>query len=200
MSFDPGRGKIVLAGGRGTAGNLFDVWEWDGTAWSPGGVNAALPPRNRTAATYDVARQRIVVFGGIGFLGGTFDQTLEYTTALEIRNPPLSPTRRGSAALAYDAIHHRAVLASGANSGAALPDTWTRAFESPDVPPEDCISATEDTDGDLEVGCDDPDCFGRCAPLCPPGGACDPAVPRCGDGQCGFVEDYLICPNDCPVP
>jgi hypothetical protein len=49
-------------------------------------------------------------------------------------------------------------------------------------------------------GCDDADCYGRCTPLCQPGTPCDPAAPRCGDGLCGAVEDYAICPVDCPVP
>jgi hypothetical protein len=68
------------------------------------------------------------------------------------------------------------------------------------MPPEACIESLDDTDGDTLAGCADPDCFGKCFPLCPPGLSCDPLAPRCGDLTCGAVEDYRICPSDCPEP
>ena len=52
-------------------------------------------------------------------------------------------------------------------------------------------------DGDELAGCDDPDCWGRCAPRCPPGTSCAPTAPQCGDGTCSSIEDYLVCPEDC---
>jgi hypothetical protein len=55
-----------------------------------------------------------------------------------------------------------------------------------------------DVDGDSTLGCDDPDCWARCTPLCPPGTSCDPAAPQCGDHVCNTsVEDCRICPTDC---
>jgi hypothetical protein len=53
-----------------------------------------------------------------------------------------------------------------------------------------------DSDGDGRTGCADPDCWGRCSPLCPPGETCTPGAPHGGDGVRGAVEDSSICPDD----
>ena len=66
-------------------------------------------------------------------------------------------------------------------------------------PGEDSGSCTARTDGDGDgfMGCNDPDCWGRCTPTCPPATSCV-AGPRCGDGLCDVVyEDTLICGVDC---
>src|SRR5262249_25240771 len=55
-----------------------------------------------------------------------------------------------------------------------------------------------DTDGDGLEGCDDPDCWARCTPDCPPGASCPENAPRCGDGTCNLLlEDCHLCPLDC---
>jgi hypothetical protein len=64
-----------------------------------------------------------------------------------------------------------------------------------------------DGDGDGLIGCDDPDCWGRCTPLCPPDSTpdwpddCDTALPHCGDGVCNpNLETQRLCPGDCGPP
>jgi hypothetical protein len=48
------------------------------------------------------------------------------------------------------------------------------------------------------VGCDDPDCWSYCTPLCPPGVDCAPELSRCGDGMCNdALESCRMCPEDC---
>jgi hypothetical protein len=66
---------------------------------------------------------------------------------------------------------------------------------------ERCEDASADSDSDGFKGCDDPDCWSRCRPECPPHAVCDTNARRCGDAACDIsVEDYLICPQDCEVP
>jgi cysteine-rich repeat protein len=197
--YHPDGAPVTDLGPDGMA-KLTDVWDWNGAAWTKGTVPTGLLPRSRVGLAYDPLRRVVVGFGGIGALLNTFDHTFEYRDgSIVVQETSLSPVSRSSAPLAYDTIHHRMVVFSGLNSQVALTDTWTRGFESMRVP-ELCIDASEDTDADGFAGCADPDCFGRCAPLCPPDLSCDPAAPRCGDDACSPVEDYRICPADCAAP
>lgn len=76
-------------------------------------------------------------------------------------------------------------------------ETWLFTFRAPG-PTETCTLATVDADGDGLFGCDDPDCFGRCTPRCPPAASCGTGLPGCGDGTCDAqLEDYALCPADC---
>ena len=75
-----------------------------------------------------------------------------------------------------------------------LGDTWTFRYEAL-VPAESCLGLDGDLDG--LFGCADPDCFGHCAPLCPPQAPCNTASQRCGDGDCDAVESCRLCPLDC---
>jgi cysteine-rich repeat protein len=97
--------------------------------------------------------------------------------------------------LVYDAIQGQLLLLGGYTAGHVyLNDTWTLTWAS-DRPAEACVGLDADQDG--RFGCDDPDCFGRCTPRCPPGTLCDPAWPRCGDGVCSGLESCRLCPADC---
>ena len=65
MYYDSGRGRTIAlaAGGAGT-----DIWEWDGTTWTP--VTATNPGLHRGPAVYDAKRARGLVLGvpaGSGF-------------------------------------------------------------------------------------------------------------------------------------
>ena len=157
------------------------------------------PPTARTAhaMAYDAARGRVVLFGGSTGVGGnnTWEwdgsQWLEQTSA----TPPPDP--RSGHAMAYDAVRSQIVSFDG---GSGLPDdeTWTRQYSNGIR--ETCTIGF-DSDGDGRIGCDDPDCWGRCAPACPPGQACDLAAPRCGDGVCNLaLESPRLCPQDCGPP
>ncbi len=45
------------------------------------------------------------------------------------------------------------------------------------------------------IGCDKPDFLGECPPGCVGAMICA----KCGDGQCGLVENYCNCPQDCQL-
>jgi hypothetical protein len=63
MTFDAGRGRVVLMGGGADA----NVWEWDGTAWTSraGGVSAPVLT-GRVPIAYDSVRSRVVVWASDG--------------------------------------------------------------------------------------------------------------------------------------
>ena len=113
-------------------------------------------------------------------------------------------------AATYDERYARIVTMGGT----ADPQTWFIAQRRLDALPDRCTSVT-DSDGDGLGGCDDPDCWGRCTPSCPPSTtrvdmatsstlawpvACAVRGARyCGDGSCNQpLEDRALCPADCP--
>jgi cysteine-rich repeat protein len=191
MAYDPVRRKIVMFGGAG----LTDTWEYDG-AWAQAAPTASPPPRNGVVMAYDPLRARVVVFGGV-VPGAFLADAWEYDgQTWSQRMPVLEVSPRSQSPFAQDATG-KLLLFGGALLFTPLTDTWRLGFESSITPPERCLLASEDSDGDGLAGCADPDCWTRCSPECPPGAVCDPQAPHCGDGVCGAVEDYLICPADC---
>jgi hypothetical protein len=78
----------------------------------------------------------------------------------------------------------------------AVAETQALRVGSISFPSDACIDV--DTDGDGLRGCQDPDCWGRCTPGCPPDRSCASTSPRCGDGACSSIEDRRLCPADCP--
>ena len=93
-------------------------------------------------------------------------------------------------AMAYSPINRGVVRFA---PGTATTDAFT--FINGSFPADVCDGA--DSDDDDLVGCDDPDCWGRCTPTCPPFTSCVDG-PGCGDGACDVVlEDAALCPVDC---
>jgi hypothetical protein len=182
----------------------MQTWAWNGSAWQllcdPTAGCPAPSPRSSFMLAYDPVRKITVLFGGYnprdGFMA--YNDTWEWGSDHWYETPTLvSPPEWSNGASVYDAISRRMVLWGG-NSVSAM---WALSFEAVDHRSEPCAISTENGDGDLYAGCADPDCWGRCAPLCPPGEPCpmDAAHPYCGDGVCSAVEDRLICPQDgCP--
>jgi len=175
----------VLFGGRGEAGRLGDIWEWDGTAWADRTPRSVLIPAARAGATliYDAARARVVLFGGIGELGALSDTWEWDGIAWSKLSLAAAPSPRHHQAMAYDAAR-AAAIAFGGDDGTplGLRDTWFLRYDDPNVPAEAC-QAGIDSDGDGRTGCDDPDCAAFCA--------------RCGDGICDRPETSRLCPADC---
>lgn len=207
MAYDAVRERVVLHGGDDDTNILKDTWEWDGATWVPTNVpgteTATTAPAGRAfhAAAYDPLRAVVVAWGGQGSSGDLYDDTWEWDGTIWREATPLDrPTVRFMHQLAYDSIRRRLLMTAGTSLRAIGSEVWARSFDSPMTAQERCLFAGEDNDQDGLVSCADPDCFGRCAPLCPPGAACPPDAPRCGDGACGMVEDYLICPMDCSAP
>ncbi|MDY0003374.1 MAG: hypothetical protein RBU30_18895, partial [Polyangia bacterium] len=133
------------------------------------------------------------------YLGDTWEWNGAAWTVLDAESPP--PGRAFGGAV-YDALHMVTLLFGGAvfESPSPVDETWTLRWDSARSL-ESCLGL--DSDGDGLAGCDDPDCFGRCDPLCAPFlAACDPSRPRCGDGLCQeALETCRLCPVDCgPCP
>ena len=178
LAYDRARDRVVFYTYRGT-------WEWDGTDWT----DRTLPGGPRVyggSLAYDETLERVLLFGGAE-PSAAVPTNVTYAwdgTTWSVLTPALSPSGRFDAAMVFDPVLNRMLIAGGAGQNAALGfDTWAYGFESA-RPTETCID--HDTDGDGLVGCADPDCAARCA--------------SCGDTLCSPLEDYLLCPADCPAP
>jgi hypothetical protein len=198
LAYDARRGRTVLFGGKTADGNdAGDTWEWDGIDWVE--VTPAIGPKPRIqgAMAYDPTRGTTILFGGLD-AGGPLNDTWEWNgTSWRMLDVVVAPSERSDAVMTYDDARSELVMFGGfAFSLSALDEMWTHTFSSHSVPIDACLDT--DTDGDGLVGCADPDCWGRCHPLCPPLQSCDPNTPHCGDGTCSVLEDYRLCPADCP--
>lgn len=127
LAYDGARDRVVLTGGWDGVANLADVWEFDGTAWSPRAAAGGPGPHSSHGLVYDPVRQRAVLFGG---WNGTnlLDQTWEWDGAAGTwtqRTPAVRPPARYSHAMVYDASRQRVLLFGGyCGTGCALADTW----------------------------------------------------------------------------
>jgi len=205
LTYDDVRQRIVLFGGYDELDDVAgDTWEWDGTVWT---MRATTGPVPRAAATltFDPLRRRSVLIGGTDYpvASGTFDDWWEWdgtTWTMAGSDPAIA--RSGHAAF-YDAFRRGIVIHGGAKSALARDvtndETWMLTFTAAGEGRETCQLDNEDADGDGRMGCDDPECWARCAPLCPPGTSCPADAPKCGDGVCSPVEDYVICPGTTPT-
>ncbi len=196
---DRARGRVVLFG----AGT--DTWEWNGTTWADVTPTVSPPSRQNPGLAWDARRKGTIVFGG--WSGGDLGDTWEWRevcagatcvfrwTKLDVS---ISPPGREPSGMAYATATSEVVMYGGTlpeNSSASRDDTWVLRYQAGGIR-ETCRYGF-DADGDSLVGCADPDCWGVCTPLCPPGQTCDPAAPRCGDNACSQLEDCRLCPSDC---
>ena len=196
LGYDPIARRIVLFGGQqfpsGTT--LRDLWTWDGTTWTelPQGLRPAA--RSFAELVWSAPRQRLVLVGGAG-LGGDFQDAWELDGATWSRLDTAPPPRRSFAA--YVAVPNGVLRLGGQDEAfVARHDGWRLRWDS--AQPREVCSGLVDLDGDGRVGCTDPDCWSVCRPRCPPGVACDPSGPGCGDGTCTTeVETCRLCPADC---
>lgn len=129
MAFDRSRGVTVLYGGiflPGLSGSiqigLQDVWEWDGTSWTPRGV-APFGARSDALMAFDPVRQDVLLFGGSAPFPGTatFNDSWSWNgLAWSQRTPATQPTIRRDAAMTTDLARARVVLLGGN----ADPNAW----------------------------------------------------------------------------
>jgi hypothetical protein len=172
------------------------VWEWDGASWVQITTAVSPPPRLLAGLAYHVIRGTAMLFGGITQTQTPYGDLWEWdgTTWRSIDTVQAVSPRYG-AQLVYDAIHAR-LDAFGGTLTDVLDDGWIMEFASASSPRDRCEDT--DTDGDGLAACQDPDCWARCTPQCPPGLPCNAQAPRCGDGVCSLVENTNVCPGDCP--
>ncbi len=195
--YDIFRDRTVLFGGYDASTSYDDTWEWDGSAWTQVSPTASPSAREGVQLVYDPDRRRVVLYGGQNSL--FYDDVWEWDgTSWTQLTPQSTAHERSYGGAVYDAIGRRVIVVGGYGIVGVFDDNVALAYATSTTQSERCVLATEDADGDGLAGCADPDCWGRCAPLCPPGLPCDPSTPHCGDGTCDPVEDAFICPSDCP--
>jgi cysteine-rich repeat protein len=200
MAWDGERRRVVQTGGTG-AFDGDDVWEYDGTTWEVRHPTTVPQGRLRHALAYDVLRRETVVFGGHGSLSTYLNDTWGWngTDWALLTSASGAPSKRDHHAMAYDLAGRQVVLFGGQYFDGVttfwLDDTWVLRQDALETVEETCLGFDADHDG--RFGCDDPDCFGYCTPLCVPGETCDGTGPRCGDGVCQPVESCALCPADC---
>jgi len=198
LAFDPTRGRVVMFGGMDTQ-IRGDTWEYDGASWTEVTPATASPTaRWWVAMAYDPALRKVVLFGGADAGLTTQDDlwTWDGHAWTELRPFTARPGPRSISALVYDPIGRQLLLFGGADND-AQDDLWSLRFDHPLGREQSCLSGV-DTDSDALVGCADPDCWGRCAPSCPPGVSRPATAPGCGDGACNpSLETCRLCPGDC---
>lgn len=135
LAYDTLKKRIVLFGGSNdtlTNPRLSDLWEWDGSNWTPKSPAAPLAPPARYGhgLAYDTERERMVLFGGrLNDASTKFADTWEWNGQTWTEKSPAPtlqrPAKRYFHSLAYAAARKRTVLFGGqAENGAALSDTW----------------------------------------------------------------------------
>lgn len=195
LTYDVKRGRTVLYGGSNDAGiGSGDLWEWDGSTWSE--LPSIGPaPRNAHALAYDPLLERSMLFSGQTTDGIFVNDTWTWDGAQWSElDSPARPPARGLHSLTYDTARSQIFLFGGEQDG-PFERAWTLQSTGG---PEDRCDLGFDVDGDGLIGCADPDCAGRCDPLCATYGQCtDADRPRCGDGACSAIENCRLCADDC---
>lgn len=201
-TYDDVRGALVVSQGFTIAGflpvGLSDTWTYDGT-WTQVATATNVGERFSPAA-YDKTARTSFLFSGQTFGGSQRADTwmLQGTSWIEQFIVAVPPAR-GRHAMTSSPAGAGVVLLGGTNGDGfsdALDDVWTLRYLN-EQPREQCDHVV-DADGDGLSGCEDPDCWSRCTPLCPPGAFCDAAAPRCGDDHCNTaLENCRNCAADC---
>lgn len=197
LAWDPIRRELVLFGGIGgsTSNELADTWTWDGTDWTERTTNIGPPGRQYGGLAWDAARQAMMLTAGTTSKGVQFDDTWQWNgTTWKVVAAPPTPVHEQTAIVS--APGGAGILTvGGVGTSGAVDDLWRLRWDG-EQNYEQCRLTTDD-DRDGAKGCEDPDCWATCSPLCPPGSTCDPSAPHCGDHTCDPVEDCRSCPGDC---
>lgn len=189
-TWDTAASRTVLAGGLGVTNRccevLNELWEFDGMTWAK--TNVTPSGRTWDTLTYDPHRGSVLNFGGTldtFWSGAMSERKSGQDWVMVIDGPELRyPT------MAFHALYQRTLVWGDG-------ELWE--FGWGDVN-ETCVSGL-DGDHDGLVGCEDPDCWGRCTPECPPNSSCSVDADRCGDGTCNpALESPRLCPQDCGSP
>ena len=123
MTYDAGRGEVVLFGG--ATGILYgDTWVWDGSNWTQRFPLTSPPARLGHAMSYDATRGETVLFGGYPNLSDTWIWDGANWTQ---RFPVMSPAGRSGHGMAYDAIGGRLFMFGGErfDLGQYFSDAWS---------------------------------------------------------------------------
>lgn len=136
IAYDEARSRTVLFGGESSAAEheFGDTWLFDGAAWTQANVTGPSD-RSDPVMAYDPVRHRVVLFGGsfVPETGGrvTYGQTWEWDGAQWHLASEAGPSPRQSAAMAFDALRNRIVMAGGvvANVASGYWDSYGDCWE-----------------------------------------------------------------------
>jgi hypothetical protein len=197
IGYDAVRQRVVLFGGilQGTVKD--DTWIWDGSDWTEVTLTDRPPPRRFGTMAWDPARRRLVLAGGTASQQA-FADAWEWDGSKWVDTQASPRPTPHTQHVSVPTLDGSGIYIMGGRAGApgGPLDTWRLRWETTGL--YEYCARPVDIDADLLVGCADPDCWATCTPLCPPGVACDPAAPRCGDQMCNaIVEDCHSCPQDC---
>jgi cysteine-rich repeat protein len=135
MAYDDASQRVIVFGGatlpRGFSSSLAldETWAWDGTTWT-NLTTATKPPKRAGAALVPDGNGRLLLVGGDpmpSVVSG--DAPLADTWIFDngVWSQVVTPPARSSAALAYDAVGHRAIMQGGLvgpSPGTTVNDTW----------------------------------------------------------------------------
>jgi hypothetical protein len=199
---------------------LDDTWVFDGSSWVRSPSTSTPSARWNHSLVYDPILAKLILFGGRNN-DGSLNDTWTYGGKSQQWAPLatlVSPSERASSQASYlGKLRSMFVFGGFAsdnnNRQGPAKDMW-RLSVSRVAGAESCDAADGDSDHDGLIGCDDPDCFALCRPLCLPYSSCDrtPGVssqqqlvtsgvlqgqPYCGDGVCNrALETAALCPTD----
>jgi hypothetical protein len=133
--FDAARERLLVIGGRGTAGILLqDSWILDFSstldgAWSDLAPSSPPAPRWMTGAVLDAGHRRAVLFGGAGTGSARFGDVHALGldtgawTALSPASP--GPASRAGHTCVMDTAHRRMIVFGGEDGTGPLADVWS---------------------------------------------------------------------------
>ena len=126
LTFASNYNRVLLFGGLGVSGYLYDTWEYNGSTWTQ--VTPAVSPsaRDSHAMVYDSNRGVIVLFGGYNPSTNYLNDTWEYNGSnWQLVNTPQSPPGRHQHTMVYDSQRGVVVLFGGITaSSTQMDDTW----------------------------------------------------------------------------
>jgi hypothetical protein len=197
FAYDPIRKAMVMFGGdAGDFSALGDTWLWNGADWIEQHPATSPSARVGSAMAWDANRERIVLYGGDDATG-YLDDVWEWDGVTWTQQTTLDTTSRAFHTMTTNLGPGVLVFSGQTVPMRPSPDISVLRYTS--ATPTEACRYDIDGDGDGLAGCDDPDCWWVCRPLCPPGASCDPAAPYCGDGVCDGLENGRMCPKDCAI-
>jgi N-acetylneuraminic acid mutarotase len=137
MAYDSESDRVILFGGYGPHGYLWDTWAYDFTAnrWKDMNPGIDLGLRSGHGMAYDSESDRVILFGGRGPVY-FFSDTWAYdynTNTWTMMNPKTKPDARTGHAMAYDSESDKVILFGGyyySGGDKYLSDTWVYDYNT----------------------------------------------------------------------
>ncbi len=133
MAYDSLSDRVILFS-QPLYGNTNETWsyDYDNNTWTPMKPAASPPFRPDASMAYDSQSDRVVLFGGYTYFGES-NETWTYdlhANTWSLRNPPLAPSGRAYASMAYDSKSDRAILFGGYTYFGESNETWSYDYDN----------------------------------------------------------------------